>query len=48
MGIKDIRKELIEFAKKSFNDNQDYNGKDVKKELDEVLDSYKHFFIKNK
>jgi len=39
-GRKDIRKELIEFVKKSFNDDQNYSGEDIKKELDEVLKTY--------
>ena len=34
------RKEVIEFAKKSFNDDQYYEGHTVKKELDEVLSTY--------
>ncbi len=37
--IEQAKREVIEFAKMSFNDNQVYDGEDIKKELNEVLNS---------
>lgn len=35
-----VLKEFVIFAKKSFNDDQVYDGYEIKKELQNVLDTY--------